>query len=856
MFDIQEQRLCYWTQLKAELQTGAEGDTVAEVLQQLYSLERYWAFPGLMVLEKIDALYQQHQLQRAINLVENTLNALSRPRKKAFIPFSSHLDQLQRPGLVESESHHNEQTKPCFEVLVIHPDPIHYYALYNNALLGMQSDRDEFLYELVFASNIADAVTALLNNPNIQACIALSGCVLQSDLDKANQSLSMFNIMEMVDEYQDSALAFREVARQIRPQIEHYYIAQLPFAELPALYFNLFHQVFYHEYPFKDLHYHLLNAIRDRYNTPFLNALLAYAKKPRSVFHALPISQGLSIRDSVWASDFYQLYGHHILNVETSGTQGGLDSLLNPKGAIKSAQEKAATAFGAEQTFFVTNGTSTSNKIVMQANLRPGDIVFISSDCHKSIPYGVILAGAQVHFLQTNAVERYDLYGAIPLQQIIEKMHQLQQQGLLSRLKQIVLTNSTFDGLIYDVEHYMMAILAMKPDIIFHWDEAWHAHAHFNALYQRRHAMGVARVLRHRFNSETYRAQYQAAENPAQMPDPDKVKLRVYATQSTHKTLSAFRQGSMIHVYDEVFNEDAFLDAYYTHTSTSPNYQILASLDVARRQMAFEGYAVTQKIIQLAMQLRDKVQQDSDINQVFSVLDERDIYPLEQDKQPPLMADVSSIDLLANHRLAGMRIDPTKVTLDIRKTGLTGGQFRKLLIDRYNIQVNKTSRYTVLFIINIGATQKSIDYLVKVLVEVAQRLVQIKQPSQDSSAIAGISMPQLRRYHSRYQLRHSHGQIADTANLRAAYYDAYDQNQIDYLVLSTDNIELAKSGKNWVSAAFVTPYPPGFPLLVPGQIIDYHALMYLSCIVDDEIHGFHKARGLKIFTSAFLQDEL
>lgn len=853
MFDLLQQRLSYWQQLKAAFQQGG-GDAIAKTLQQLYPLERYWAFPGLMVLEKVDAFYQQHQLQRAINLVDNTLDALSRPRKKAFVPYSSHLDQLQRPGLVELDAHQTEQTKPCFEVLVIHPDPVNYYALYNNALIGMQSDRDEFLYELVFVSNVADAVTALLNNPNIQACIALSACAMPSDLAQANQSLSVFDYEALVDAYQDSALVFRALAKQIRPQIEHYYIAQLPFAELPAIYFEQFHQVFYQDYPFKDLHYQLLNAIRDRYNTPFLNALLAYSKKPRSVFHALPISQGLSIRDSVWASDFYQLYGSHILNVETSGTQGGLDSLLNPKGAIKSAQEKAATAFGADQTFFVTNGTSTSNKIVMQANLRPGDIVFVSSDCHKSIPYGVILSGAQVHFLQTNAVETHDLYGAIPLQQILDQMQLLKQQGLLSRLKQIVLTNSTFDGLIYDVEHYMMAILAMKPDVIFHWDEAWHAHAHFNAVYQRRHAMGVVRILRQRLDSEAYRAQYQAAENREGFPDPDKVRLRVYATQSTHKTLSAFRQGSMIHVYDERFNEDAFLDAYYTHTSTSPNYQILASLDVARRQMAFEGYGITQKIIQLAMQLRHRVQQHPDINQVFSVLDEQDIYPLEQNSLSRPLADGQSIDVLANHQLAGMRIDPTKVTIDIRKTGLTGGQFRKLLIDRYNIQVNKTSRYTVLFIINIGATQKSIDYLINVLVEVAQRLVQVQPSAQAAAKISSVSMPQLRRYHPRYQLRHSNGQLADYADLRQAYYDAYDHDQIDYLLLTTENMELAKSGRSWVSASFVTPYPPGFPLLVPGQMIDYPALMYLSCIVDEEIHGFHKARGLKIFT--FSQDEL
>ena len=97
-----------------------------------------------------------------------------------------------------------------------------------------------------------------------------------------------------------------------------------------------------------------------------------------------------------------------------------------------------------------------------------------------------MLCGAHAVFLETNAVDEFDLYGAVPLALIINKMQRLEQHDLLHRLKHIILTNSTFDGLIYDVEAYMMAILAIKPDIVFHWDEAWFAHAHFNVLYHRR----------------------------------------------------------------------------------------------------------------------------------------------------------------------------------------------------------------------------------------------------------------------------------------------------------------------------------------------------------------------------------
>jgi arginine decarboxylase len=88
------------------------------------------------------------------------------------------------------------------------------------------------------------------------------------------------------------------------------------------------------------------------------------------------------------------------------------------------------------------------------------------------------------------------------------------------------------------------------------------------------------------------------------LPDPDKVRIRVYATQSTHKTLTSFRQGSMIHIWDEDFerkSEASFHEAYMTHTSTSANYQILASMDVGRRQVEFEGYELVEKAIELGL---------------------------------------------------------------------------------------------------------------------------------------------------------------------------------------------------------------------------------------------------------------
>jgi arginine decarboxylase len=308
------------------------------------------------------------------------------------------------------------------------------------------------------------------------------------------------------------------------------------------------------------------------------------------VFHAMPISRGNSIFKSHWIQDMSQFYGRNIFLAETSATTGGLDSLLQPTGPLKKAQEMAARAFGAQQTFFVTNGTSTANKIVVQALVQPGDIVLIDRDCHKSHHYGLVLAGAYPVYLDSYPVQQYSMYGAVPLAEIKHKLLELKQAGRLDRVKMLLLTNCTFDGLIYNVEKVMEEVLAIKPDMIFLWDEAWFGFAVCTPTYRQRTAMANARRLFERYHSPEYRRRYEAyqqqranqnsADDPPLLPDPDQVKIRAYATQSTHKKLSSLRQGSMIHIYDEDFNrkvEDTFHEAHMTHTSTSPSYQILAS---------------------------------------------------------------------------------------------------------------------------------------------------------------------------------------------------------------------------------------------------------------------------------------
>ena len=501
----------------------------------------------------------------------------------------------------------------------------------------------------------------------------------------------------------------------------------------------------------------------------------------------------------------------------------------------------------------------------MQANLKPGDIVLLSADCHKSIPYSAMLTGAYPIFLETYPLSEHDLYGGIALAQIKAVMLDLKKYGRLDQLKQITLTNSTFDGLIYHCERFMMEILAIKPDIIFHWDEAWSAFAHFHPLYYSRTAMTAVQKIRQRMASFDYRlfyaqwsAEFAANDNPDKWqetlyPDPDQVQLRVYATQSTHKTLSAFRQGSMIHVADSCFDQCRFLEAFRIHTSTSPNYQIIASLDIARRQAALEGFHRVREAILLSLQLRQRIRESDLLTRYFDVLGDDEMIPLGYRDPNVLQPSAPSTlsELAALWGQSDFVIDPTRITLNVSRTGFDGCGFRKLLMTRYDIQVNKTSRNTVLFLINIGATQATIDYLIQVLHEIAAISEQERRDRQSPApAEALIPLPEKRIFHPAF-LPFADGDYP-ASDLRAAYFHGGDEANVDYVPLFADTLQEVQSGRILISASFVAPYPPGFPVIVPGQLITPEILRFFQHIKAGEIHGFNFERGFKVFKEDYL----
>lgn len=864
---------------------------VAHELEILRRLEAYWAFPGLSAIEHLthhfergnyDALalqsrqvarmllsgaYRTHSAYRADNAQHERLNG---PRQES--------DHRQRNDHVMDR---NEDTRPYFEVLFVDDIDEQEHEELRKALRELRRDDDEFIYDIVFARSFEDAIVAILFNHTIQACVYRYNISFKSTNHHPifNRYLEMMKAEKPAWVYGlERSLELGRVTKELRPELDLFLVTDSTIEDVAGMLGRNFRRVFYRLDNYLELHLSILKGIRSRYETPFFDALRRYARKPTGVFHALPIARGKSITNTHWVKDMGRFYGPNIFLAETSATSGGLDSLLQPSGPIKRAQDMAAKAYGARRSYFVTNGTSTANKIVVQGLVQPGDIVLVAHDCHKSHHYALMLAGAYPVYLDAYPLTEYTMYGAVPLREIKRQLLELKRAGKLHRVRMLLLTNCTFDGITYNPEKIMREVLAIKPDMIFLWDEAWFAFAAFNPTLRVRTGMHAAARIRHELKSDEYRVKYAQwreqfdaldhdddatwLDQPL-MPDPSAARVRVYVTQSTHKTLTSLRQGSMIHVYDQDFEQrsrDAFNEAFMTHTSTSPNYQIIASLDVGRRQVELEGYEIVQRSIALAMSLRERVYEHPVIRQFFSVLRPADLIPAEYRESGLEFyydPDLGWARMEEAWRDDEFALDPTRVTVHIGRTGIDGDTLRHLLMDQHDIQINKTSRNTVLFLTNIGMTSGDIAYLVEVLGRIAQdthdglaisnsidqRLHRIKVASLTEQL---PPLPNFSCFHECFLP--TPDSTTPEGDIRKAFFMSYDETLQEHFKLGAEIDSAIASGRELVSAAFVTPYPPGFPILVPGQVITRDILDYLIAVDVKEIHGYKPEYGLRVFT--------
>ncbi len=879
-YNINQLRVDLWNELKEKsnhitrLQKTENFDKCLKdlnsLLLDLLSIEQYFSFPGASLVNKIIHAIEKQELKAVRNQVADIVALLVSDNYRIHPEMMD--EKLNRNYTSDSGTDKSSKNfkKNYFEVLYVEDLSSSEEQILKTKFKDVTNSNSDLTYDIVVQRSFQDALICLFFNYNIQAaCIRSAPLTTSTNITKHIKPFIQTILKIDLSTISDSDLGplLGKYIKQFRPELDLYYITDSSLTHLEDSTLKAFRRIFYRMEDIQELHLTIISGVNERFETPFYTALTEYSKKPISVFHALPISRGNSVFKSRWISDFGDFYGRNVFLSETSATNGGLDSLLQPKGPLKKAQEKAAKAFGAEHTFYVTNGTSTANKIVQQALIKPGDVVLVDRDCHKSHHYGLVLAGAFPAYLDSYPIQEYSMYGAVPLHIIKERLTALSKAGRLDKVKMLLLTNCTFDGLVYNVERVMEEVLAIKPDMVFLWDEAWFAFASFTYTYKQRTGMYVAQKLFHKYRSEEYKTTYKkhiASLKPGEiptMPDPEKVKIRVYATQSTHKTLSCFRQGSMIQVWDEEFSRrvaDNFQEAYMTHTTTSPNYQILASLDVGRRQVELEGYELVEKSIEMAMVLRSKIQEHPKLNKFFHVLTAKDIIP-NQFRQCGTN-EYYSVDkgwdkLEEAWEKDEFVLDPTKVTLSVGKAGITGDDFKNTyLMNRFNIQVNKTSRNTILLMTNIGTTRGSVTFLINALLKIADELDESNRSlnkreaeisaQQITSLIKNVPpLPDFSHFHRSFQA--SPG--VPGGNIREAFFLAYEEELCEYILLK-DCLKELRSNKELVSTSFVIPYPPGFPILVPGQVVSEEIIKFMIALDVKEIHGYKAELGLKVFT--------
>jgi arginine decarboxylase len=878
LFSAPSLRTDQWVKVLAAARAWQKGKNVAaarkdiaERLARLMPIESFHAYPGARLLERLKAQLDADDAKGFHFLAQRISTAIiTRDYKHDPAEWESGEEAIDIPAdrlpptLGRGDAH-----RPYFEVLAVSPFLPSRWQHAINQSRRLRRPEDDFIFEMVMVGNVEDAICAALLNADIAAVLLYEGFGLRSSHDAPNLRalLQAYGVEQEADE--------ENILKRLRPELDIYLLTDRDVEKVAGDHrADAVRRVFYQVEEPLELHLSVLEGVRSRYETPFFDNLKKYARRPIGTFHALPIARGKAVFKSDWIRDMGEFYGPNLFLAESSATTGGLDSLLEPTGNIKKAQDMAARAFGADRVFFVTNGTSTSNKMVVQALMAPGDIAIVDRNCHKSHHYGFVLAGAEPYYVEAFPLTQYSMYGAVPLRTIKQALLKLKAAGRLDRVRILDLTNCTFDGHVYNVRRIMEECLAIKPDLVFLWDEAWFGFARWSPFLRPRTAMGAAAAIEDYLATpaalEAYENQRkELGDNPSAekllnarlVPDPRKVRLRVYQTHSTHKSMSAIRQGSMVLVKDVEFHtvDQQFKEAVFTHASTSPNQQLIASLDVARRQMELEGYGLVANAIEIALAIRQQINSHPVISKYFRVLGNDELVPAEFRKSgfvDYLKPGTTWFDAARSIRDDEFFLDPTRMTLVCGSAGFDGTQFKGLLANNYNIQLNKTSRNSVLLQSNINNTRSDIALLIRVLLEISDDIdKRLRDGGPDEreafdkrvkSLMHDVpDLPNFSHFDDRYRTRSGAGTLE--GDMRAAFYDAYDVAGCEHIRLASPEIDRRlKDGPDLVSANFVIPYPPGFPIMVPGQVITRETIDFMRKLDVKEIHGYDASHGLKL----------
>jgi lysine decarboxylase/arginine decarboxylase len=610
---------------------------------------------------------------------------------------------------------------------------------------------------------------------------------------------------------------------------------------------------------------------------PMFKALTAFAKVHEYSWHTPGHTGGTAFLKSNVGRDFFNFYGEQIFRSDLSISVGELGSMLDHTGPIGASEKYMARVFNSSRSYHVTNGSSTSNRIILTASVTRNQICLCDRNCHKSVEHAMTLSGAIPTYL-VPLRNQYGIIGPIPPERLTAdavtqsiRNNPLVNDRIDPQPKHAIITNSTYDGLCYNVTR-VRELLGQSVDRL-HFDEAWYGYARFNPIYRERYAMCC--------DPEKY----------------DKSQPTVFATQSTHKLLAAFSQASMIHILDgrNPIDHARFNESLMMHSSTSPFYAIIASNDISTAMMDNGGgknltdisirEAVTfrQTVARIHHEMTLKHDWFFNIWQPDFVTD-----PNNGQRMPFYQADA---DLLATepecwvlhpsdswHGFGALEdgycmLDPIKVSIttpgimpdsSLADRGIPAAVVSKYLENK-GIIVEKTTDFTVLFLFSLGITKGKWGTLLNALFEFKN--------DYDSNTPLERSIPKLYRSNPKFyrnmglkdiaeRMFHAMKQLNTTKYLAQGFsilpepnyspveaHELLVKNEVEALTLD----EMA--GRT--VATGVVPYPPGIPLLMPGENAgaeDGPILGYLKALeaFDALFPGFeHDTHGVSTDTGRY-----
>ena len=562
----------------------------------------------------------------------------------------------------------------------------------------------------------------------------------------------------------------------------------------------------------------------DRLPPPMFKALMDYTLQASYSWHTPGHGGGVAFRKSPVGQLFYEFFGENTLRSDISVSVGSIGSLLDHTGPIAEGERNAARIFGSDATLFVVGGTSTANKIVWHGMVSKGDLVLCDRNCHKSILHSLIMTGATPIYLIPSR-NGLGIIGPISKDQFTPESIQKKIAANPfakpapdgnTKVRLMVVTNSTYDGLCYNVDS-IKQLLGNTVDVL-HFDEAWYAYANFHEFYDGYHAI--------------------SSSQPSRSPH-----AITFATQSTHKLLAAFSQSSMIHIQnstDGQLDMTRFNDAFMMHTSTSPQYGIIASCDVAAAMMEQPGgRALVQETIDEALSFRramNGVRKQLDGSWWFDVW------------QPEVMVDQPSDDraqwvLKSKDRWHGFEglaenyvmVDPIKVTIlspglsadgSMKEFGIPASVVTKFLSSR-RIEIEKTGLYSFLVLFSMSITKGKWSTLVTELINfkdlydanapLKRVLPALVESHPDAYAKMGLKdlCQQIHQVYRTDNLPNAQKEMYTTlpemAMPPAEAYERLVRGRVESVEI--DNL------MNRTLAVMLVPYPPGIPLIMPGERI-------------------------------------